>query len=118
MGLQLRSPSDQIEQRQLTHTAAATAKVPIVINSRAVIPLNDSEENALNTYVHKSEISDAPAATGQAWAAGAALYWDADPGVFTTVATDNVLCGFALDPKASAAAVSGLIKFDSFAAIS
>ena len=118
MGLHLRSPSDQIEQRQLMHSAAAVAQVPLVINSRAVIPLNDSAIGELNTYVHKSEISDAPTATGQAWAANAALYWDAANSVFTTTSAGNTLCGFALDTKESAAAVSGLIKFDTFAAIS
>ena len=51
-------------------------------------------------------------------AVGDRLYWDATNKVFTKTATSNTLCGFAVEARLSGDTTSGLIEFDSFAAIS
>ncbi len=117
MFLQVVSPSELVKSVGLAHTAAATSKEPIVINARVTIPLNTTAIGERNAYVYESMILEAPKAAAQAWAWGAALYWDAAAKNFTTTASGNTLCGFALEPKLAADTVSGLIAFDSFAAL-
>lgn len=48
------------------------------------------------------------AATGQAWALGALVYWDDTNKVFTTSASGNTKAGVAIAPKESAAAVGSV----------
>lgn len=100
------------------HSAACTAHEPIVINSRVFIPQNTTEAGERNAFVHKALVTRAPKASGEAWAPGDALYWDATAKAFTKTTTSNTLCGFAVEAKLSADTTSGLIEFDSFAAIS
>lgn len=114
MGLQLRSPSDQIRQASFAHTAITVAKVPFINNARAYIPLNAAGANEQNENVYRSEVSGAPKATGEAWAVGQAIYWNATNGNFTTTAGGATKCGFALAPALSADTVTPLFYFDSF----
>lgn len=116
MGLNIASPSELVKNVGFAHTAATTAKVPVVIATQAFIPLNTVDADERNAFVYESEIDNAPTDTGTAWVPGDALYWDATNGVFTKTSTSNTLCGHALQPKASGDAVSGLIAFNSFAA--
>jgi predicted RecA/RadA family phage recombinase len=113
--LQLRSPSDQIKQAAFAATGATTAKTPFVQNAKAFIPVNSADAAAASNHVYESEVSDAPKATGEAWAVGAVIYWDDTNKKFTTTATSNTKCGYALAPALAADTVSPLFKFDSFA---
>lgn len=115
MGLQLRSPSDQIRQATFAATNATVAKVPTVHNSRAFIPLNSADAATSNEHVYRSEVSGAPKATGEAWTVGATIYWNAANGNFTTTAASATKCGFALAPALAADTVTPLFLFDSFA---
>lgn len=100
------------------HSAACTAHEPIVINSRVFIPQNTTDADERNAFVSKALVNNAPKAAGEAWSVGDALYWDATAKAFTKTTTSNTLCGFAVEAKLSADTTSGLIEFDSFAAIS
>jgi hypothetical protein len=82
------------------------------------IPLNTTDADVLNAYVYEALVRGAPKATGEAWDFGDALYWDATAEKLTVTPTDNVLCGFAVEPKLSADTTGGLVQFNSFAAIS
>ena len=115
MGLQLRSPSDQIRQATFAATLATTAKVPVAHNSRAFIPLNTALAGASNEHVYRSEVSGAPKATGEAWAVGQTIYWSTANSNFTTTVGSNIKCGFALAPALSGDTVTPLFLFDSFA---
>lgn len=108
------SPSELVKNTGFAHTAACVGKTPIVINSRVVIPLNTTQAGERNAFVYETELANCPKAAGQAWAYGAALYWDATNAVFTTTATNNTACGYAVQPAASADTVSGLIAFNTF----
>lgn len=113
--LRIASPSEQIKSTAFAHSAATSSKTPIVINSRVLIPIEDQDANVRNAFVYDAEIADVAAETGVAWSVGDALYWDATNSRLTKTSTSNTLCGHALEAKASAAAVSGLVAFDSFA---
>lgn len=114
--LNIASPSEQVKNAGFAHTAATTAKTPIVIGGKVLIPLNTAAANERNAFVYESEIDNAPTETAVAWGVNDALYWDATNGRFTKTATGNTLCGRALQPKDAAAAVSGLIAFNAYAA--
>lgn len=118
MMVELVDASEQIRSFGHAHSAACTAHEPIVINSRVFIPQNTTLADVRNAFVHKSLVSNAPKAAGAAWAIGDALYWDATAKAFTKTTSGNTLCGFAVEAKLSADTTSGLIEFDSFAAIS
>lgn len=115
MALQLRSPSDQIRLASLVLAVATTAKVPIVTQTRAAIPLNTAASNEQNEFVYRSEISGGPKATGEAWAPFQPIYWSAANGNFTTTAGGNTKCGFALAAALAGDTVTPLMFFDSFA---
>ena len=100
------------------HSGACTAHEPIVINSRVFIPQNTTDASERNAFVCRSLVSNAPKASGAAWSIGDALYWDATAKNFTKTSSGNTLCGFAVEAKLSADTTSGLIEFNSFAAIS
>lgn len=109
------SPSEQIKSTAFAHSAATESKTPIVINSHVLIPLEDQDADVRNTFVYEAEIAGVAAETGVAWVVGDALYWDATNARLTKTSTSNTLCGHALEAKASAADVSGLVAFDSYA---
>jgi predicted RecA/RadA family phage recombinase len=116
MKLQLRSDSGQVFQTRFAATAATVAKVPFVENGKAFIPLNSAGAGESNEHVFQSEVSDAPKASGEAWAVGAKLYWNDTTKAFTTTAAGAVLCGYAVQPAQAAATVSPIFLFNSFAA--
>lgn len=117
MGLNIASPSELVKNTGFAHTAATVAREPIVINGRVAIPLNTIGANERNAFVYESEVDNVPAQTGTAWAWGDALYWDATNKRLTKTATNNTLFGFAIQPKAADAAVSGLVAFNAFATV-
>lgn len=100
------------------HSAACTAHEPIVINARVFIPQKTTAAGVRNAFVHRALVSNAPKATGAAWVIGDALYWDAVAKALTKTATANTLCGFAVQERAAGDTTSGLVEFDSYAAIS
>lgn len=114
--MQIVSPSELVKAIGLAHTAATTALTPLLINSKLLIPLNTAAANERNTFVRESDIEAATTDTGAAWAAFDKIYWDDTAKKFTKTSTSNTLVGYALEAKLSAAAVSGLIAFNSFAA--
>ena len=111
--LQLRSPSNQIRQAAFAATNATTAKTPFVQNGHVFIPVNDADAATESNHVYMSEISDAPKATGAAWAVGDAIYWDDTAKKFTKTSTDNTACGYAIAVAGSSDAVGSLF-FKSF----
>lgn len=112
--LELRSPSNQIRQAAFAATAATTAKVPFIQNSRVFIPLNDADAATASNHVYDSEVSGADKATGEAWAVGQAIYFNGTSKKFTTTSTDATLCGYALEPALAADTESPLFYFNSF----
>ena len=114
MGLQLRSPSNQIRGLQFAATGATVAKVPHVHNARVFIPMNSADAAASNEHIYDSEVSGAPKATGEAWTVGQAIYWDNTNKRFTTTASGNTACGLALAPALAGDTVTQLFLFQSF----
>ncbi|MGQ5244036.1 MULTISPECIES: DUF2190 family protein [Xanthomonas] len=114
MALNIASPSELVKNVGFAHTAATTARVPLVIGGKPLIPLNTKPANERNAYVYESEVDNAPTDTGTAWAVNDALYWDAANARLTKTAAGNTLFGHALQPKAAAVAVSGLVAFDAY----
>lgn len=116
--LQIVSPSARVKNIGFAHTAATTSKTPLLINTRLHIPLNTAVANVRNAFVYEAEIdvADAASGAGTGWAVGDKIYWDDTAKKFTKVATANTLVGYALEAKADADTVSGLIAFNSFAA--
>lgn len=115
MSLQIRSPASQIKTLQLAHSAATTAHVPVLVNSRLLIPTDYAEANAINGFTYEAEISGV-AKAAVAWSALDKLYWDNTNKVVTNVATSNTLIGYALEAVLSGDATTGLIAFNAFAA--
>lgn len=115
MFLEIVSPSELVKNFGFAHSAACVAKEPIVINARVFVPLNTSAANERNAFVYEAELEKVPKPAAQAWAAGAALYWDATAKQLTTTATANTLCAYALQPALAADTVSGLVAFNTFA---
>lgn len=115
MSLQIRSPASQIKTLQLAHSVATTAHVPVLVNSRLLIPTDYAEANAINGFTYGAEISGA-AKAAVAWSALDKLYWDNTNKVVTNVATSNTLIGYALEAALSGDATTGLIAFNAFAA--
>ncbi len=113
--LQLRSDSGQVFQTRFAATGAVQAKVPFVQGGKVFIPLNTELAGASGEHVYQSEVSDAPKATGEAWAVGASLYWDNANKRFTTTSASNTLCGVAIQPAAAGDTVSPIFLFNSFA---
>lgn len=110
------SPSEQIKTRQFAQTSAVTVALSFVlIGSFVFLALNESAANENNAYVIEGLVAEAPKTTGEAWAVGAKLYWDASESKFTTTATDNTLCGRVAAPAISAA-TTGSVDFNTYAA--
>lgn len=116
MPLNIASPTELVKNVGFSHTAATVSKEPIVINGKVLIPLNTMAANERNAFVYESEIDNAKAETGVAWNVNDKLYWSAATKTLTKTDTGNSLFGYALQPKASAAAVSGLVAFNAYAA--
>lgn len=114
MALEIVDASELVRNVGLAHSAAATKRVPIVISSKVYIPLNTTDADERNAYVYDALIDGADKTTGEAWAFGAALYWNDTTKKFTTTSSGNTLCAYALEPKLSADTAGGLVQFRSF----
>jgi len=99
------------------HSAGCTAHEPIVINSRVFIPQNTTDASERNAFVYESLIDNAPKETGAAWSVGDAIYWNATTKQFSKDSAADVLCGFCLEARLSGDTTTGLVQFNSFAAI-
>lgn len=116
MGLQLRSPENQIHTCQFAAAGATTSKVPVIVNTRVFIPLNTRGVGAQNAFCYRAEISGAPKAAAEAFSPGNAIYWNATTSVFTTTSAGATLCGHVLEPSLAAdTTITGLVAFNSFA---
>ncbi len=111
MGLQIRSPAEQIKTCQFTDASATTSKLPIVRNGKTFIPLDDAGSATLNAYAYECEISGAGKTAAQAWAIGQTLYFDPATGLFTTAAGALSVCGMVIEAREAADTTSGLIAF-------
>lgn len=114
MPLQVVSPGNQIKTARFAHSSATTRKVPVLINSRVYVPLESKLANEENEYMYSGEITGAAKATGEAWAIGAAIYWDNGNSRFTTTLTSNTLCGNATETALAGATVTPRFEFNSF----
>lgn len=118
MMVEIVDASEQVRSFGHAHSGACTAHEPIVINSRVFIPQNTTDASERNAFVHKALISNAPKETGAAWSVGDAIYWNASTKQFSKDNANDVLCGFAVEARLSGDTTTGLVEFDSFAAIS
>lgn len=107
------SPTHETRTVKFAQSSAVTsAPSVVVVSSKAWVALNESLADADNVYAYECVLANAAKATGEAWAIGAALYWDADPGNFTTTASGNTACGYAGSVEASGA-TTGTVLFRS-----
>lgn len=113
MGLQLRSPSNQIFGAKFAATAATVAKVPFVQQGKVAIPMNTAGAGVDNEHVFQSEVSGAPKAPAEAWTPLQTIYWDDAAKRFTTTAAANTACGYALAAALAADVVTPLFLFKS-----
>lgn len=114
MGLQLRSPSNQIFGAKFAATGATTAKVPFVQQGKVAIPMNTAGAGVDNEHVFQSEVSGAPKTTAEAWSPLQTIYWNDTTKAFTTTASGNTACGIALAAALAADTVTPLFLFKSY----
>lgn len=112
--LELRSPSNQINQARFAATGATVAKIPFVQNTKVFIPINSADAATESNHVYRSEVSGADKATGAAWAVGDRIYWDDTAKKFTKTSTDNTACGWSLGTALSGDTVTPLFLFETF----
>lgn len=115
MGLQIVSPSELIRSVSFAHSADTAAKVPLLINSRLLIPIGTALANTRNTFAYAAEVTGVAKATGQAWSVGALLYWDNTAKNLTTTVGSNTKAGYCLEAALSGDTVSGKVLLDAFA---
>lgn len=113
--MNIASPSELVKTIGFAHTAATTAKVPLLISGKVFIPLNTRKANEHNAFVYESEIDAMKSTAAQAWVPGQPIYLVVATSTLTTADTGNTLFGHALQPKAAAATASPLVAFNSFA---
>ena len=117
MGTEVKAPSNQVRTMVHAHSAATTALTPLLINGMLLIPLNDRDANADNSYVYKAHPVLLAKTTGIAWTVGDPLYWD--DGASEVTNTDNAgankQIGHAYADQASADD-EGLVAFDALLA--
>lgn len=111
--MHVRSPNEQVKTIHHTHTAPTTAMVPIVINGFVLLPLNTRGANEQNAFVRDAELGAAPKATGEVWAPGDLLYWDAAAVKFTKTVGSNTKCGKAGSAQLTAD-TTGVVILDSY----
>lgn len=116
MALEIVSPTHQIRSDRFSHTAATTARTPLLINSKLFLPVNTAGANELNEFVYEAEIKGAACAGSEAWNAGAKVYWDNTNSRFTVTSSGNTLCGYATQPKLAADTTTQRFLFSTFAA--
>lgn len=89
-----------------------TSGVPVQIGQLLVIATVTAAAGARFNGLISGVISYAKAGS-QAWAEGAIVYWDANPGVFTTVAAGNLQAGTAaVAVGAGADETLGVVRLD------
>lgn len=93
------------------HTAATTAKVFLLLNSKVVMAMNTAAANEENVFVYRANKVRVPKVAAQAWTALSLIYWDDTAKNFTTTATSNTLAGRVAE-DAAAADTEGLIDLD------
>lgn len=114
MSLNIASPSESVKTVGFAHTAATTARVPLLVNGKLMIPLNTRAANEHNAFAYETEVNNTKTDTGTAWLPNDAVYWDAANAQLTKTAAGNTLFGHALQPKAAGDAVSPLVAFTSY----
>jgi predicted RecA/RadA family phage recombinase len=90
--------------------AAAVKGVPFLMGSKLVVPLASGGVGD-SISVATDEAWELPKTTGQAWAAGAALYWDDTTKKLTTTVGSNTLQGYACEPALTADA-TGIVNLN------
>lgn len=93
------------------HSAATTARTFLLLQSKAVMPMNTVAANADNVFVYRCPMIRVPKATGETWAPLQPIYWDDTNKVFTTTLTGNTLAGYVYEAALSADA-EGIIDLD------
>ena len=85
-----------------------TAGVPVKINNLVVVPAIDADEGT--TFAgHVRGVTSEGAASGQAFAEGETVYWDAANKRATKTATGNTAFGYAVAAKATADTVVRIV---------
>lgn len=112
--LNIASPSELVKTVGFAHTAATVARTPVVIGGLLMIPVNSCDANEHNAFAYETEVDNADAATGQAWAVNDPVYFDAANKRLTTASAGNTFFGYALQPKAADADKSPLVAFNSY----
>ncbi|MFE8600237.1 DUF2190 family protein [Archangium violaceum] len=95
----------------LTLTAPAggvTSGSVYLIGALLVVATFSADDGAPFTGA-RSGVYELPKAGGEAWAQGAALYWDNNAKKFTTTATNNTRAGYAVADALSAATVGAVL---------
>lgn len=97
--MHISDPSQLIRSLVFAQSSAVSllndAPSVVVVSSRPWVALNDSDADADNVYAYECTLENAAKATGEAWAIGAALYWDNTNKRFTTTSSGNTAAGFA-----------------------
>lgn len=85
-------------------SGGVTAGVPVKINNLIVVPATDADEDDTFAGYVKGvfDIAAEGATSGQAFAEGETVYWDATNKQATVTSTDNTAMGYAVAAKATA----------------
>ena len=92
--------SDNYDAINHSHTAATTAKAPILIGAKPLLPLNTALANAANAFVTRASALRVQQAAVTITILQP-MYWDNTNSLFTNVASGNTLVGHALAAAAS-----------------
>lgn len=111
--LNIASPSELVKTVGFAHTAATTARTPIAIGGRLMIPVNTRAANEHNAFAYETEVDSAKCQSA-AWNVNDPIYFNASTGELTTTATGAALFGYALQPKAEGVTSSPLVAFNSY----
>lgn len=85
--------------------AAVTSGTPVLYGTKLLVPLVSSSTVG-DVIAHKTNgIFEFSKTTGEAWAVGAALYWNDTTKKLTTTASGNTLVAWAVLPYAAGATV-------------
>lgn len=90
--------------------AAVTSGGVVIVGSLIGIAAYDAEMSA-DVEICTEGVFELPKVSTEAWTVGAVIYWDADPGEATTVATDNTRIGVAVAAAANPSVV-GRVRLD------
>ena len=113
MKLNIASPSELVKTVGFAHSAATTARTPIAINGRLLIPINTAAANVHNAFAYETEVNNAPCQAA-AWGVNAPIYWDAAAQQLVTAAAGNAFFGYALQPKPAGVESSPLVAFNTY----